>query len=195
MECSMRGVIKAQAVPELRALLCGFSKWGPASEVPFKSHEVVLKSAAVPGVPTTELRAICNLESAPPSWTLRQEGRKKQAEDVAKLPAAVRSVVDASVSSNIVAFLSAIGFRVDFELLKEGYLFQVPLDSHMVTVTVATVSKLSTRHQLDSAEALHPEMCLVQATSMATAEDYVEVVGVLEGLAGQIAPIIQLKKD
>ena len=59
-------------------------------------------------------------------WEVRHEGAPQRGKGMAELPVAVRTVaVTHCAGERVLEFWQALGFRTDFELLRDGYSYTV----------------------------------------------------------------------
>eukprot|EP00249_Psilotum_nudum_P010888 c22831_g1_i2 orf=651-1085(-) len=110
-----------------------------------------------------------------------------------QLPALVRSVLETSVSKNVLRFFYALGFKLDYELLRVGFLFRfhkgVP-----ITATVTSICKIPKLHAVDEAVPATPGIHLVEITAPASTDNYNEVVAAIASFAEYLAPLLHLSK-
>ncbi|KAJ7556403.1 hypothetical protein O6H91_05G081600 [Diphasiastrum complanatum] len=190
MECVVQGIIETQHVEALQVLLQGLC--GGRQEK-LKIHEICLKSGTNLGVEASEVHLLCSLSQTDPVWTVRHVGGPMRGAGAEQLPAHVRSVLESSISSNALRFFYALGYKMDYELVRIGYVFQfqrvVP-----ITVTATMLCKVPKLHAIDEAIPVTPGIQLVELTAPASTENYSEAVGAISSFAEHLAPLIHLSK-
>jgi mediator of RNA polymerase II transcription subunit 18 len=122
---------------------------------------------------------------------VRHVGGAMRGAGAEQLPALVRPVLEAGISSNALRFMYALGYKLDYELLRTGFSFQmrktVPT-SVVITITVTAVHKLPKMHAVDDAVAVSPGFHMVQLTAPASPDNYSDIVGAISSFAEFLAP-------
>lgn len=190
MECAAQGVVESQHVDALQDLLQGLCG---TRQLPIDLHELAFKSAPGVGAISSEVRLLCDLSEATPLWTLRHVGGAMRGAGADQLAALVRPSLDCHVSSNALKFLTAIGFRLDYEVHRIGFAFDffriVPM-----RVVVTSVRKIPSLHAIHDSVPLVPGLSLVDLVAPATPESYPKVVEAIVAFAEHLAPILRLSK-
>mmetsp|Transcript_23586 Transcript_23586/g.40573 ORF Transcript_23586/g.40573 Transcript_23586/m.40573 type:complete len:238 (+) Transcript_23586:14-727(+) len=181
-EFIMQGFIAGQKLQELLSTLRGLCY---AEEKQCSLWELMYKHD-IPTVP--ELQARVYLDEEKPVWVLRYLGRIMNRKDH---PATIKSVVDVRTSDNLLNFFSALGYKLDFELIRRGYLFRT---SKGITVTVCRIFKLQERHAIDKAQPLDSEQetWVVQLTAVANKEIFEETSTNVVNLLQQLSSVVEL---
>lgn len=183
-------IIEVQHVEALEVLLQGLC--GSERQV-VKVHELCLKNGPNLGQVSSELHVQCNLFQQEPSWTVRHVGGPMRGAGADQLPALVRSILQCKISNNALRFFYALGYKLDYELLRIGFKFQfhrvVP-----ITVTVSSVCKIPKLHAIDEAVPVTPGIQLVEITAPASTDNYSEVVAAIASFAEYLAPLLHLSK-
>ncbi|ERN14271.1 hypothetical protein AMTRI_Chr13g123470 [Amborella trichopoda] len=190
MECVVQGIIEAQHVEALEILLQGLS--GVPREH-FKIHELCLKSGPNLGAVSSEVRLLCNLERPEPSWTVRHIGGAMRGPGAEQLSVLVRTTTESKVSKNALRFFYALGYKLDHELLKVGFMFHFHRVA-LITVTVTSTNKMPKLHVIEEAIPVTPGMQLVEVSAPATADNYNEVVAAVSSFCEYLAPLLHLSK-
>jgi len=149
----------------LRNLCCG-------SDTEETLHQWELAYADKSASKKADVRARCDIKDASDSgngvdgadrkWRMVYLGKpSKHLTNLPKVISVVREEVSIDVSDNVQNFLSAMGYRFDFELVRRGHRFIYPGHNNM-HVEIFKLHKLSQRHMLKSEEILSKEHWLVQ---------------------------------
>lgn len=108
-----------------------------------------------------------------------------------QLPALVRPVLEAGISNNSLRFMYALGYKLDYEMLRTGFSFQmhrtVPI-AVAITIAVTAVHRLPKVHAVDDAQPVTPGLHMVQLTAPASPDNYSDVVNAISALAEHLAP-------
>lgn len=119
--------------------------------------------------------------------TVRHVGGAMRGAGADQLPALVRSVLEAGIGPNALPFLYALGYKLDFELLRTGFSFQfqrvVP-----ISVRVSSIARLPKLHAVDEAVPVTPNLQLVEVMAAASTDNYTEVVNAISSFAEFLAP-------
>lgn len=190
MECVVQGIIDTQHVEALEILLqglCGVSKES------LKIHELCLKSSPNLGQVSSEVRLLCDLEQPEPTWTVRHLGTPMRGSGAEQISVLVRPVTESKMNKNALRFFYALGYRLDYELLRVGFSFHIQRGAQ-INVTVSSVSKMLKLHATDDAEAITPGIQLVEVTAPASADNYSEVAASMSSFCEYLAPLLHLSK-
>eukprot|EP01018_Ginkgo_biloba_P001042 Gb_21466 [translate_table: standard] len=146
------------------------------------------------GLARTEVRLLCSLEQPEPVWTVVFIGGtlKGAASDQASV--LVRNREDSRVSSNALRFFYAMGYALEYELLKIGFAFHVLQRGVQITVSVISIHKIPKLHAIDEAVPLTPEIQLVEVSAPSTADTYAETVTAIAAFSEFLAPLLHLSK-
>ncbi|KAF3784696.1 Mediator of RNA polymerase II transcription subunit 18 [Nymphaea thermarum] len=190
MECVVQGIIETQHVEALEILLqglCGVPKQR------LRIHELCLKSGPNLGVVASEVRLLCDLEQAEPSWTVKHIGGAMRGAGAEQLSVLVRTTVESKVSRNALRFFYGLGYKLDYELLRVGFAFTFERGAR-ITVAVTSVNKMPKLHATDEAVPVTPGIQLVEVTSPAAADNYTDVVAAISSFCEHLAPLLHLSK-
>ncbi|KAM6584648.1 hypothetical protein CsatB_011650 [Cannabis sativa] len=190
MECVVRGIIETQHVEALEILLQGLC--GVQRER-LKIHEICLKNGPNLGIVSSEVRLLCDLEQAEPTWTVRHVGGPMRGAGADQISILVRTVVESKASKNVLRLFYALGYKLDHELLKVGFAFHFQRGAK-IAVTVSSVGKMLKLHATDEAVPVTPGIQLVEVTAPATSENYAEVVAAMSSFCEYLAPLLHLSK-
>ncbi|KAI9112059.1 hypothetical protein K1719_016955 [Acacia pycnantha] len=94
-KCVVQGIIETQHVEALEILLCGVDKER------LRIHEICLKSGPNLGPVASEVRLLCDLEQAEPSWTVRHIGGAMRGAGAEQISVLVRTMVESKASKNV----------------------------------------------------------------------------------------------
>lgn len=190
MECIVQGIIEDQHVGALEVLLQGLCG---SQRQDVKVHELSLKSVPNLGQASSELHLSCDLSLSEPFWTVRHVGGPMRGAGADQLPALVRSILECKISNNALRFFHALGYKLDYELLRIGFEFQfqsvVP-----ITVAVTSIWKIPKLHAIDEAVRITLGIQLVEITAPASPDNYNEVVAAMASFAEYLAPLLHLSK-
>ncbi|KAL3695774.1 hypothetical protein R1sor_009850 [Riccia sorocarpa] len=190
MECVVQGILETQYVDALEVLLQGLC--GGIRET-LKVHEFYLKSGSNMGAVNSEVTLCCSLSGPQPVWTVRHVGGPMRGAASEQLPALVRSVFEADISNSGLRFMYALGYKLDYEILRTGFSFcfqkVVP-----ITVKVSCICRLPKLHAIDEAVPVTPTLHLVEVFAPASADNYAEVVAAISSFAEFLAPLLHLSK-
>ncbi|CAN7940628.1 unnamed protein product [Ixodes hexagonus] len=143
----------------------------------------------VSGGPTSaplSVRARQSLDSPQMPWHLRYVGQPEVGDR--SRHTVVRSCIDVSTSSNLVSFLNELGFRLDFEFVLKGHIFQ----KGRMKVIVAKVFRLLQQGNPDSCEPVS-QSHLIELSVIAPAGQ--ESLGdEMKAFADQLKPLVELEK-
>ncbi|RYR35401.1 hypothetical protein Ahy_A10g050552 isoform E [Arachis hypogaea] len=167
MECVVQGIIETQHVEALEILLQGLC--GVQRER-LRIHEICLKSGPNLGPVASEVRLLCDLEQAEPSWTVRHIGGAMRGAGAEQISVLVRTMVESKASKNV---------------LRMGA---------QITVTVSSINKMLKVHATDEAVPVTPGIQLVEVTAPATGETYAEVASAVSSFCEYLAPLLHLSK-
>ncbi|XP_060963327.1 mediator of RNA polymerase II transcription subunit 18 [Cannabis sativa] len=181
MECVVQGIIETQHVEALEILLQGLC--GVHIER-LRIHEMCLKSGPNLGTVPSEVRLLCDLEQAEPTWNVRHVGGSMRGAGADQISVVVRTVVESKASKNVLRLFFALGYKLDHELLKVGFAFNFQRGAK-ITVTVSSVNKMLKLHATDQ---------LVEVTAPATSENYSEVASAISSFCEYLAPLLHLSK-
>ncbi|CAM6033883.1 unnamed protein product [Sphagnum compactum] len=194
MECVVQGIIEAKHVDALEVLLQGLC--GGLRET-VKVHEICLKTGPNLGAVPSEVHLLCSLTQPEPVWRVRHTGGAMRGAGAEQLPALVRPVLESGIGNSALRFMYALGYKLDYELLRSGFSFQfhrtIPINVN-ITVSVTAVNRLPKMHTLDEAVPVTPGLHLVQLTAPASPDNYSEVVGAISTFAEFLAPLLHLSK-
>ncbi|OMO56115.1 Haloacid dehalogenase/epoxide hydrolase [Corchorus capsularis] len=190
MECVVQGIIETQYVEALEILLQGLC--GVHRER-LRVHEICLKSNPNIGYGISEVRLLCDLEQAEPSWTVKHVGGAMRGAGAEQISVLVRSMVESKASKNVLRLFNALGYKLDHELLRVGFTFHFRRGAD-ITVTVSSVNKMLKLHATDEAVPVTPGIQLVEVTAPATSENYNEVVAAVSSFCEYLAPLLHLSK-
>ena len=122
---------------------------------------------------------------------MRHVGGAMRGAGAEQIPALVRPVLEAGISNNSLRFMYALGYKLDYEMLRTGFSFQmhktVPI-AVTITIAVTAVHRLPKIHAVDDAQPVTPNLHMVQLTAPASPDNYSDVVGAISGLAEYLAP-------
>ncbi|KAL5729000.1 hypothetical protein ACHQM5_002014 [Ranunculus cassubicifolius] len=130
----------------------------------------------LPGSVSSEVRILCDLEQAVPTWIVRHIGGSMRGAGAEQMSVLVRSVVESKASKNIFRFFYALGYKLDHELLKVGFSFHFQRTTQL---------KL---HAIEEAVPVAPGIQLVEVTSLSATENYNEVVSAISSFSEYLAP-------
>ncbi|CAJ1975913.1 unnamed protein product [Sphenostylis stenocarpa] len=190
MECVVQGIIETQHVEALEILLQGLC--GVQRER-LRIHEICLKSGPQLGTVTSEVRLLCDLEQAEPSWTVRHVGGAMRGAGAEQISVLVRSVVESKTSKNVLRMFYTLGYKLDHELLRVGFSFNFYRGAQ-ITVTVSSINKMLKVHATDEAVPVTPGIQMVEVTAPAAAETYTEVAAAVSSFCEYLAPLLHLSK-
>ncbi|KAG0587369.1 hypothetical protein KC19_2G159700 [Ceratodon purpureus] len=194
MECVVQGILEAKHVDALEVLLQGLC--GGLRET-IKVHEICLKTGPNLGAVASEVHLCCSLSQPEPVWSVRHVGGAMRGAGAEQLPALVRPVLEAGISNNSLRFMHALGYKLDYEMLRTGFSFQmhktVPI-AVTITIAVTAIHRLPKTHSVDEAQPVTPNLHMVQLTAPASPDNYSDVVGAISGLAEYLAPLVHLSK-
>ncbi|KAA0065265.1 mediator of RNA polymerase II transcription subunit 18 [Cucumis melo var. makuwa] len=156
-------------------------------------HEICLKSGPSLGAVASEVRILCDLEQAEPTWTVKHIGGAIRGAGAEQLSVLVRTMVESKVSKNVLRLFYALGYKLDHELLRVGFAFRFYRGAH-ITVTVSSVNKMLKLHSTDEAVPVTPGIQLVEVTAPATSDNYSEVAGAVSTFCEYLAPLLHLSK-
>lgn len=156
-------------------------------------HEICLKSGPSLGAVASEVRILCDLEQAEPTWTVKHIGGAIRGAGAEQLSVLVRTMVESKVSKNVLRLFYALGYKLDHELLRVGFAFRFHRGAH-ITVTVSSVNKMLKLHSTDEAVPVTPGIQLVEVTAPATSDNYSEVAGAVSTFCEYLAPLLHLSK-
>jgi mediator of RNA polymerase II transcription subunit 18 len=126
---------------------------------------------------------------------VRHTGGAMRGAGAEQLPALVRPVLESGIGNSALRFMYALGYKLDYELLRSGFSFQfhrtIPINVN-ITVSVTAVNRLPKMHTLDEAVPVTPGLHLVQLTAPASPDNYSEVVGAISTFAEFLAPYVLL---
>lgn len=190
MECAVEGIIETQHVEALEILLqglCGVPKQR------FRIHEFCLKSLPNLGSVSSEVRLLCDLEQAVPTWTVKHVGGAMRGAGAEQISVAVRTMIESKASKNVLRFFYALGYKLDHELLKVGFSFHFHKGAHL-KISVTSVNKIPKLHAIEEATPVTPGIQLVEVTSPAAADNYNDVVSAVSSFSEYLAPLLHLSK-
>ncbi|GFQ07274.1 mediator of RNA polymerase ii transcription subunit 18 [Phtheirospermum japonicum] len=197
MECVVQGIIETKHVEALEILLQGIC--GVQRES-LRIHELCLKSVPNLGIDShfarlvsSELRLLCDLEQAEPTWTVRHIGGAMRGSGAEQISALVRTMAESKVSKNALRLFYALGYKLDHELLRVGFAFHFHRGAQ-ITVTVSSVNKMLKLHATDEAVPVTPGIQLVEVTAPASSENYTDVVASVTSFCEYLAPLLHLSK-
>ncbi|XP_062090521.1 mediator of RNA polymerase II transcription subunit 18 [Humulus lupulus] len=190
MECVVQGIVETQHVEALEILLQGLC--GVQRER-LRIHEICLKNGPNLGIVSSEVRLLCDLEQAEPTWTVRHVGGSMRGAGADQISILVRTVVESKASKNVLRLFYALGYKLDHELLKVGFAFHFQRGAK-IAVTVSSVNKMLKLHATDEAVPVTPGIQLVEVTAPATSENYAEVVAAMSSFCEYLAPLLHLSK-
>ncbi|EFJ16773.1 hypothetical protein SELMODRAFT_115735 [Selaginella moellendorffii] len=190
MECVVQGIIEAQHVEALDVLLQGLCE-GQREAV--KTHEICLKKSLETGTVASELHLLCDLSKRPQIWTVKHIGGAMRGTGAEQLPALVRNIVESKMSNNALRFFYAVGYKMDYELLRDGFAYRFQR-AFPITVTVTSVCRLPKQHSIDEATPVTPNIQLVEVTAPATADNFSDVVPAISSFAEHLSPLVNLSK-
>lgn len=123
--------------------------------------------------------------------TVRHVGGAMRGAGAEQLPALVRPVLEAVISSNSLRFMYALGYKLDYELLRSGFSFKihktVPINVS-ITISVTSVNRLPKMHALDESVPVTPGLQIVQLSAPASPDNYSDVVAAISSFAEFLAP-------
>ncbi|XP_077210499.1 mediator of RNA polymerase II transcription subunit isoform X2 [Tasmannia lanceolata] len=190
MECVVQGIIESQHVEALEILLqglCGIPKER------LRIHELCLKSGTNLGAVPSEVRLLCDLEQPVPTWTVRHVGGAMRGAGAEQISVLVRTVVESKASKNVLRLFYALGYKLDHELLRVGFMFHFQRATR-ITITVTSANKMPKLHAIEEAVPLTPGIQLVEVTATASADNYNEVVAAVSSFCEYLAPLLHLSK-
>ncbi|RZB51933.1 Mediator of RNA polymerase II transcription subunit 18, partial [Glycine soja] len=190
MECVVQGIIETQHVEALEILLQGLC--GVQRER-LRIHEICLKSGPHLGTVASEVRLLCDLEQAEPSWTVIHAGGAMRGAGAEQISVLVRSMVESKTSKNALRMFYTLGYKLDHELLRVGFSFNFHRGAQ-ITVTVSSINKMLKLHATDEAMPVTPGIQMVEVTAPATAETYAEVASAVSSFCEYLAPLLHLSK-
>ncbi|EFJ06714.1 hypothetical protein SELMODRAFT_48457, partial [Selaginella moellendorffii] len=137
-----------------------------------KTHEICLKTleSLETGTVASELNLLCDL-----SKTMKHIGGAMRGTGAEQLPALVRNIVESKMSNNALRFFYAVGYKMDYELLRDGFAYHFQR-AFPITVTVTSVCRLPKQHSIDEATPVTPNIQLVEVTAPTTADNFSDVV-------------------
>jgi len=186
----VQGIIETQHVEALEVLLQGLSGV-PKERV--RVHELCLKSGPNLGVVPAEVRLLCDLAQATPSWTIRHVGGAMRGAGAEQISVLVRTVVESKASKNVLHYFYTLGYKLDHEILKIGFAFRFHRGAQ-ITVTVTSANKMPRLHATDEAVPVTPGIQLVEITAPAAADNYNDVVSAVTAFCEYLAPLLHLSK-
>eukprot|EP00742_Colponemidia_sp_Colp-10_P007593 GILJ01008185.1.p1 GENE.GILJ01008185.1~~GILJ01008185.1.p1 ORF type:complete len:199 (-),score=24.78 GILJ01008185.1:336-932(-) len=187
-ECSMKGVFSnspelVSAVDILIRGLCG------TPGVAFKYRDQVFSSTALLShASANEIRAREALLPADQSWSLRYMGKIINDK---KFPVSVQKIIEIPCAQDSTKMLHAMGFRKDFEYIREGKRFTSP---HHFTVTVSQIYKLGEPNNIKSAQPIDPSLWFVELTAVCTDEALEETSKELAKFSEFFHPLVELSR-
>ncbi|KAK9164838.1 hypothetical protein Scep_000029 [Stephania cephalantha] len=190
MECAVEGIIETQNVEALEILLqglCGVPKQR------LRVHELCLKSGPNLGPVSSEVRLLCNLEEPRPTWSVRHVGGAMRGAGAEQISVAVRNTVESKASKNVLRFFYALGYKLEYEILRMGFAFHFQRGAQ-IKVTVTSTNKMAKLHAVDEIMPLTPGIHLVEVTAPASADNYSEVVSAISSFSEYLAPLLHLSK-
>ncbi|KAI4357006.1 hypothetical protein L6164_000984 [Bauhinia variegata] len=190
MECVVQGIIETQHVEALEILLQGLC--GVHRER-LRIHEICLKSGPNLGTVASEVRLLCDLEQAEPSWTVKHIGGTMRGAGAEQLSVLVRTMVESKVSKNVLRLFYALGYKLDHEQLRVGFAFHFHRGAQ-INVAVSSINKMLKLHATDEAVPVTPGIQLVEVTAPATSETYNEVASAVSSFCEYLAPLLHLSK-
>jgi hypothetical protein len=194
MECVVQGILEAKHVDALEVLLQGLS--GGLRET-IKVHEMCLKTGPSLGAVASEVHLCCSLAQPEPVWSVRHVGGAMRGAGAEQLPAVVRPVLEAEISNNSLRFMYALGYKLDYEMLRTGFSFQlhrtVPV-AVTITIAVTALHRLPKTHAVDDVQPITPGLQMVHLTAPASPDNYSDVVNAISALAEHLAPLVHLSK-
>ncbi|KAF6174197.1 hypothetical protein GIB67_033729 [Kingdonia uniflora] len=190
MECAVEGIIETPHVEALEILLQGLC--GVPKER-FKIHELCLKSATNLGSVSSDVRLLCDIEQPIPTWTVRHVGGAMRGAGAEQISVAVRTMVESKASKNVLRFFYALGYKLDHELLRTGFVFNF-FKGAQIKVTVTSLHKMPKVHATEEAIPVTPGIQLVELTAPASADNYSEVVAAVSSFCEYLAPLLHLSK-
>lgn len=186
----MQGIIETQHVEALEVLLQGLC--GVRKEK-LKVHELLLKSGINIGTSPSEVRLLCSLEQPDPIWTVSLIGGALKGAASEQVSALVRNREDSKVSSNALRFFYALGYKLDHELLRIGFAFQIQ-KAFRITVSVTSVHRIPKLHAIDEAVPVAPGLQLVEVSAPSTSDNYHEAVAAISAFSEFLSPLLHLSK-
>ncbi|WVZ10533.1 hypothetical protein V8G54_015063 [Vigna mungo] len=136
---------------------------------------------------TSEVRLLCDLEQAEPSWTVRHVGGAMRGAGAEQISVLVRSMVESKTSKNVLRLFYTLGYKLDHELLRVGFSFNFYRGAQ-ITVTVSSINKMLKLHATDEAVPVTPGIQMVEVTAPAVAETYTEVAAAVSSFCEYLAP-------
>uniref|UniRef100_G3MRG3 Mediator of RNA polymerase II transcription subunit 18 n=1 Tax=Amblyomma maculatum TaxID=34609 RepID=G3MRG3_AMBMU len=121
MEYLLQGSIMDGACEVLLHRLRGLCDNSDSPIESFHDYEMVFQIRGSTGTPLT-VRARQSLDSPQMPWHLRYLGQPEVGDK--SRHTVVRSCIDVSTSNNVASFLNELGFRLDFEFVLKGHMFQ-----------------------------------------------------------------------
>lgn len=151
----------------------------------FHDYEMVFQIRAPTGTPLS-VRARQSLDSPQMPWQLRYVGQPEVGDKTRHT--VVRSCIDVSTSNNLVSFLNELGFRLDFEFVLKGHMFQ----KGRMKVIVAKVFRLVQQGNPESIEPISNSH-IIELSVIAPAGQ--ESLGdEMKAFADQLKPLVELEK-
>ncbi|XVF15229.1 hypothetical protein REPUB_Repub09cG0132800 [Reevesia pubescens] len=105
----------------------------------------------------------------------------------------VRSMVESKAGKNVLRLFSALGYKLDHELLRVGFTFHFQRGAQ-ITVSVSSVNKMLKLRATDEAVPVTPGIQLVEVTAPATPENYTEVSAAISSFCEYLAPLLHLSR-
>ena len=120
-EYLLQGSILDDSCEQLLHKLRGFCDNCDSSPESFQDHEMVYTIKAPNGA-STQLRVRKSMDQPQNPFHLRYLGQQELGDK--NRATIVRNCIDCSTSSNLVQFLTEMGFKLDFEFVLKGYMFR-----------------------------------------------------------------------
>ncbi|CAN8026528.1 unnamed protein product [Ixodes persulcatus] len=151
----------------------------------FHDYEMVFQIRGPTSAPLS-VRARQSLDSPQMPWHLRYVGQPEVGDR--SRHTVVRSCIDVSTSNNLVSFLNELGFRLDFEFVLKGHMFQ----KGRMKVIVAKVFRLLQQGNPDSCEPVSQshiiELSVIAPGGQESLGDE------MKAFADQLKPLVELEK-
>lgn len=123
--------------------------------------------------------------------SVRHVGGAMRGAGAEQLPAVVRPVLEAEISNNALRFMYALGYKLDYEMLRIGFSFQlhrtVPI-AVTITIAVTALHRLPKTHAVDDVQPITPGLQMVHLSAPASPDNYTDVVNAISALAEHLAP-------
>jgi len=157
---------------------------------PFSEHEMVF-TLRVAGDNQVQVRMRRRLNMDPYYWHARYIG---QPEPDQNCPTIVRKTIDSYMfSTGMMEFVKALGLRIDYELLLDGYLFTK--GNIRITISNISYTEKTGHYEREYRKPLSSGTNLVEVSIVIPDnQDYVPAAKAVREFADQLSPLVELQK-